>query len=558
MEKRTQYGLILAPVALLTGLGCQAESDANVSTLERRIVGGAELSESPHAYPWMAKLSTKSGSSSEFSFACGASLIAKNWVLTAGHCVSEQLTVDGVTAYVALDPDEVQITLGDRDRNSTETYEQVLEVEDIIVHPDFVPAYETYFDENGYENVRSIQAYYDIALVKLKTNARLDQHTQVIRLASENDVPGQDTMLSGWGSTTPGNGERSIVLKELDAVVVPAANEADACNQRILAEKPAYSFQRALDDASEICTYNFLNDEVPAGEESQSACYGDSGSPWVVEESSCSEQIGVHFWGDVFCVSYNVGQRVSAYLPWIREQGVDYIGDRVYEAENMNHQTGGSHPGGWNIWNNGYISFNHTFDGGQESMIVRAAAQEGRGWPRMRVTVGGNTVFENNVYVPVSSGSWGNYPINFSAPPGGAEVRIYFVNDFYQAPVDRNLFIDTVKVIDKETTCAPGEIEAEVVETQGGDTWYCAEVRITNPSSKDTTDWRVVIDVGDDNVYVTWNPNSAYFGPGEHAIEPQAAWHQIIRAGTTNTETGYCAYRTGSSDPEVVSATATF
>lgn len=46
-----------------------------------RVVGGEEVT--PGTWPWMASLH---GGSDE-KFFCGASVIAPQWVLTAGHCV---------------------------------------------------------------------------------------------------------------------------------------------------------------------------------------------------------------------------------------------------------------------------------------------------------------------------------------------------------------------------------------------------------------------------------------------------------------------------------------
>ena len=125
----------------------------------------------------------------------------------------------------------------------------------------------------------------------------------------------------------------------------------------------------------------------------------------------------------------------------------------VYEAETMNHSTGNAYPGGWNIYGNGYISFSHAFAGGPQTMIVRAAGQNGQGWPNMQVTVNGAQVFGGLVQTT----QWTDYPISFSTPPASAEVRVYFTNDFFYQPsgqpaVDRNLLVDKVTVV---AQCGP-------------------------------------------------------------------------------------------------------
>lgn len=117
--------------------------------------------------------------------------------------------------------------------------------------------------------------------------------------------------------------------------------------------------------------------------------------------------------------------------------------DGTYEAETMFHSTGNSYDGGWNVYDNGYISFTHpTFVGGTQQMTVTAAGENGAGWPNMRVTVGGIPVFGTTV----ANTGWTNYTFPFTAPVGSAEVRIYFTNDFYQPPLDRNLLVDKATV----------------------------------------------------------------------------------------------------------------
>lgn len=51
---------------------------------ESRIVGGSAVSD-PHQYPWMVGL-LRGG-----DFYCGGALIASQWVLTAAHCIKENI-----------------------------------------------------------------------------------------------------------------------------------------------------------------------------------------------------------------------------------------------------------------------------------------------------------------------------------------------------------------------------------------------------------------------------------------------------------------------------------
>lgn len=473
-------------------------------------------------------------------------------MLTAAHCVAtvaDQVVVEQPLA-------DVQVIIGERNLDVAESSEQVRAVADIIVHPGY-----QYVEEPGYGSVKEFN---DIALIRLASPVQLNNFARIVKLASENDEPERETTLSGWGEDEAGTPKISSTptpyLKELPATIVDPTNASDpngGCNAHLLLERMGgVPGQRAIDSTTELCNLNYYS-EGPY--DYQSACYYDSGSPWVVSNSGCAEQVAVHTFGDVFCVSYNAGTRVSAYLPWIREQGVNYVGDRVYEAETMYHASGGSHPDGWNVWDNNYISFNHTFNGGQQQMTVRASGTNANGWPRMRVSVGGATVHE----VDVTSSTWANYTFSFSAPYGAREVQIRFLNDYNQGGLDRNLFVDKAKVKDARTSC--GSLDTIVPTLRITNDWgsgYCAEIDIRNSLGLPTTNWTVVYDTKDSSVYSAWNPSNIT-GQGPHTATPAPGaaqdWLRVINYNDTRT-LGFCANRASGTStlPEVVSAVATY
>lgn len=570
MHNRSRLGLFLAPFACLAGVGCQpapdAEPEAGVGRVQQAIVGGSYAPEL--AYPWMVEIMRNDNyadptAPKDFKHFCGGSLIARDWVLTAGHCVSQTLNEGGSpTEILPLEPDDFKLTIGEwYSLGNLQPGEQEIEIEEIFLHPDY---------QVVYEDGAAVQPYHDVALLKLKEQAVLNEKARLIRLTSENDTPGTETWLAGWGSD--GYLDPSPLLKELSATVVDPDNEADpqgGCNARLLAENQqgGVDFYREVDQPYEVCSLNF--DSVFPN--IHSACYHDSGGAVATWVNGCPEQIGVHFWGDSLCSSYNVASRVSAYLPWIREHGVDYIGDRIYEAEaesiykstgGAHDSTGGDDPDGWNLWSNGYMSFDHEFNGGQQQMVIRASGQfAAYEWPRMRVRVGGTVVDERTV----TSTAWADYNFSFYAPPGESEVRIEFVNDYYDdsvnPAVDRNLFIDKVKVIDDRQTCLYlDSIETQLEITTDWGSGYCAVVHITNPVPLPTVDWSLILDTGDSSVYDSWNPDDAYFGTGDHTVEPVGEWHKVIQPDETDSQTGFCAYRLGQPTtlPEIVSATASF
>ncbi len=245
--------------------------------------------------------------------------------------------------------------------------------------------------------------------------------------------------------------------------------------------------------------------------------------------------------GDVACVT---NSDCDDGVPCTNDTCVDSICeynavDAEYEAETMTHTTGDIYPDGWNIWDeNGYISFEHTFDGGVRQMVVTAAAEEGAGWPDMFITVGGVPL----PVTTVTSEVWDDYLYTFNAPTGSAEVRIYFTNDYYEPPVDRNLLIDKVTM-----PCDDGKIDLLVTSINVFDDWgagYCANLEITNNGTSPTTDWSVVIDSQDSDIYEFWN--TTYIdGTGQHTIGT-VGWNATIEPGSTYITTGFCAERLGS------------
>ena len=55
------------------------------SFLEESVVGGNEVEE--NSYPWMAALGSRALNNGGVRWFCGGSLISKNMILTAAHCV---------------------------------------------------------------------------------------------------------------------------------------------------------------------------------------------------------------------------------------------------------------------------------------------------------------------------------------------------------------------------------------------------------------------------------------------------------------------------------------
>src|SRR6478735_8250049 len=508
MAKRTLMGGGLVALPLLLVLGCQMETGAEseLRQTEQKIVGGAVAAEED--YPWMAQISQKvtptDGTPIWYNHICGGSLIAKRWILTAAHCVA-QIDNNPPHAVLPTNPATLRVTLGEYDTWSEATLqsdEQAPAIAAVHIHPDW--QYEERFV----------------------------------------DFP------DDWSERTDGVYSN---IPDNDIALIELASDV------------------TLNAAANLIKLTWENDDVGRdawlsgwdGVNPQSACYFDSGSPWVTPITGCYEQVGVHFWGDFTCSNYDVGTRVSAYLEWIRTTGVDYVGDKLYEAENVNHQAGGPHPGGWNLHSNGYISFSQTVQAGQQEVVIRAAGQNGNGWPHMRVTINGVVRYDVDVTYPVSSGTYGEYRFTYPATAGTANIQVAFTNDYFVNGVDRNLFIDKIVVKDARQTCGVPPTANLTTNIQVFNDWgtgYCARVRLTNPAPVPTTGWTVVVSTGNSSIYTSWNP-SGLTGTGNHTLTPINDFFRVLPAGAgQDRDIGFCANRApGTSTlPTVVSAVATY
>ncbi|KOC59196.1 Trypsin-1 [Habropoda laboriosa] len=217
---------ILALLAVATANPLSHPIALNPLTPTGQIIGGtdAKIEEVPHQV---------SLQSSGFGF-CGGSIISKEWVVTAGHCMvypAEWITVRAGTAT----------------KSSGGSLHEVAEV---IVHEKYVTNYHG-VPEN------------DVAVMRMKTPFKLDKTRRPVELfkQDEESIAGISAVITGWGATREG-GNTASVLKKVDVPIV----SKKSCND-------AYKSYGGL-PKGQICA------AVPEG--GKDACQGDSGGPLTI------------------------------------------------------------------------------------------------------------------------------------------------------------------------------------------------------------------------------------------------------------------------------------
>ena len=256
--------LILGSALFVQAVAAQ-QTEPPVAPNDGRIVGGVEAT--PNEFPWAIYLITG-------PYACGASLIAPEWVLTASHCIDGQ------------SPSNMSVTIGRHDLNDTNTG-QVVNVSQAIMHPNY--------NSSTFNN--------DIALLKLAQPINNVTTIGLVTDAMTVDDPGESMTVIGWGATSWQGSSSDVLLK----VSMPIVTQA-ACNA-------AYG---------NGITGNMICAGVPEG--GVDSCQGDSGGPMMVRNAADTAwlQSGVVSFGEECATAgyYGVYARVSQYTTWINS----YIG----------------------------------------------------------------------------------------------------------------------------------------------------------------------------------------------------------------------------------------
>lgn len=234
--KLLKYVLMLNLIFISSASFAKASDEARTT-----IVGGEEAI--PGEFPFMVSLRGFFG-----GHFCGASLIKKNWVLTAAHCVK------GATVW------SVALGLHEKKRNSQT---ERISVKNVIVHPEY----------------SSRNMDYDFALLELAEDSIHEPvalNTTEVEISEEEGSEPMMAVVAGWGASYEDDYWPPSALQK---VSVPLISQAQ-CNE---------SYLDTITDRMMCAGY-------PEG--GKDSCQGDSGGPLVMaDENGQPVLVGVVSWG---------------------------------------------------------------------------------------------------------------------------------------------------------------------------------------------------------------------------------------------------------------------
>jgi len=229
-------------------------------------------------FPWQAHIKLNRQQ-------CSGVLLNEQYVLTAAHCIYQ----------VRLSDIIIQLGVYDIQDHSRQQYApQTFSVVEKKIHPNF--KYQAAHPDR-----------FDVALLKLNRAARLQENVVPICLPpKDSDFQGVKGIITGWGKTDPGLGNRfgTRILQKVDVPIISNA----VCE--------AWHHEKGID-------ITISPEMMCAGYETgkKDACVGDSGGPLMVVMQGRWTVVGLVSAGFGCAQSKQPGiyHRVPQTVDWLRE-----------------------------------------------------------------------------------------------------------------------------------------------------------------------------------------------------------------------------------------------